>query len=480
MELNRKNQFPMTLKAILVNDKLNKDNHKAYETFGHHDDQYIIFEDHFNGDELYRAIRKFLNEKKESVNVDFDSFLNITKDDERHCTIFTILISAIEYVESTPWTMKSKPAKKPTHNVLCTQINDYKTAYEKNLVVAKAQTFTRHLQDMPPNLMVPVQFIEEVKAFYKDIKNVTIKTMDMKELSKKGMNLFVGVGKAATDPRRQPHLITIEYNGNPTDKDTKYAFVGKGVCFDAGGYSLKPGGHMRNMKYDMSGAAAVAGSVYAMAKNGVKANVVGVMPLVMNLIGQDAQLVDDIIKSYSGKTVEIDNTDAEGRLILADSLYYAATDLKATHLIDIATLTGAMVYALGETYSGVWTTSDCLWNKVECAAHKSGELVWRLPFHHDFKDLLKAPFADIANSCSSPLGGSSRAAMFLKEFTNNVPYIHFDVAGTADAKGRGAGIMVKTFYKMAMDQASDCCKCDGSSCSDHRAKGCNSGSCKTK
>ncbi|MBQ5500797.1 MAG: leucyl aminopeptidase, partial [Mycoplasmataceae bacterium] len=233
------------------------------------------------------------------------------------------------------------------------------------------------------------------------------------------------------------------------DKPTT-ALVGKGVCFDSGGYDLKPAPHMRWMKFDMSGAATVMGTVLALAKNKVKTNVVALGAMVANEIGPNAQHPDDIWQSYSGKYVEIDNTDAEGRLIMADAIAYAVKDLKeelkVNRLIDISTLTGAMIYALGDTFTGVWCTKDNSWQKYELAAKEAGELVWRMPFHKDFLDMLKSDIADISNSVSKPQGGSSRAAEFLKFFTDGIDYIHLDVAGTTDRNNKGQASMLRSMY----------------------------------
>lgn len=452
MTLNKKTEFVYELKAVSVDHKIAgfEKETKENSIFGgvHQKEQYLILTPEFDSNELSRTLVKFLEKSSKSVSVDLDSFLKLVPE-SRWASLINIVVSALEYVEVTPYSAKTTKVEKNEHNlVFDSKFNDLVSKFSN---LAKSQSFTRTLQDTPPNKMTPGDFEEQVKEFFKGIDNVKITVLDRSELTKKGMNLLVGVGAAALSEKYQPRLVVIEYNNNPETKE-KYAFVGKGVCFDTGGYNVKTGPNMRWMKFDMSGAAIVSSTVRALALNNEKVNVVAVCPLVFNLIGPESHRPDDVLVSYNGKTVEMDNTDAEGRLILADSLTYAVRDLKASKLFDIATLTGAMIYALGDTYSGVWATNNDIWKEVEVAADYAGELVWRLPFHNDFLGMLKSDVADIANSVSDPRGGSSRAACFLKEFTENTPYAHFDVAITADVGHKGTGVMVKTFYRIAQNQ----------------------------
>lgn len=433
-----------------------EDHKTENEIFNSDMDKYhLVLGDKMDADELFRSISKFVaTQKKDGFDIDGDAILKQLKEDDRARVIST-LVRAIEYGSVVPWSAKTDVKPLPEHNLILTKAEDKKIA-EERLVVAEAQTMARRLQDMPSNLMTPGGFEKEIKNIFKSVKNVEITVMDRAQLTKKGMNLLVGVGQGATRDDDQPRLLVLKYFADPEHKNDISAYVGKGVCFDSGGYNLKPGNHMRWMKYDMSGAAISAMTIYALAKNNVKVNAYAVCPLVLNLISSVAQRPDDVITSYSGKTVEIDNTDAEGRLILADSLTYAAKDLHATRILDIATLTGAMMFALGDTYTGVWATKECLWDKIQTAADEAGELIWRLPFHHDFKDLLKSNFADIANSVSDLRGGSSRAAAFLREFTEGVPYGHFDIAATGDKGNVGTGIILNTFYNLAKIPQTPC------------------------
>lgn len=419
-------------------------------------DYYVILDSNskFEPDELFRVIAKFIkSQTRHEFTIDGDSFLSLVAKDEATVeAMVTALVSSINYGSVTPWSMKKADieAKKLEHNLVLSNNVDFA---KEMMVVAEAQTVARRLQDMPSNIMRPGDFEIEVRNLFNGL-NVEIEVLDEKQLSEKGMNMMLSVGLGATQPFDKSRMMVIKYMGNP-ETTNKYAFVGKGVCFDTGGYSLKPAAHMRWMKYDMSGAAIMAATVYALAKNNVKTNAIAVMPLVLNLIGNLAQRPDDVRVAYNGKTVEIDNTDAEGRLILGDAITYAAKDLDATKIFDAATLTGAMIYCLGDTFTGVWTTDDQTWMEIVKATRTSGELIWRLPFHHDFLDLLDSNFADIANSVSDIRGGSSRAASFLKFFAEGKTLSHFDIAGTADkshygqAGHRGTGVMVKTFYNIA-------------------------------
>lgn len=443
------------LQAVAVNHELKgfEDNKTPYMIFNNDMNTYnIVLEKEVNGDELFRSLSKFFaGQTKHNFDLDFDSFMKRVDPKETE-KLVTVVINAMEYGSVVPWSLNKELTKNKPENVFVTADAKVAKLAEEKLVIAEDRTFVRRLQDMPSNLMVPGTFEKEIREFFHGL-NVKITVLNKDELVKKGMNLLVGVGQGAQEDMDQPRLMVVEYLGNPDNKNELIGFIGKGVCFDSGGMNLKPGNHMRWMKYDMSGAAIVAGTVHALVANKVKTNAVAVMPLVLNLIDNKAQRPDDVLVSYNGMSVEIDNTDAEGRLILADAITYAVRDLKVTEIYDIATLTGAMIYALGDTYTGVWTSNDALWADVLTNADACGELVWRLPFHHDFKDLLKSKYADIANSVSDARGGSSRAAMFLKQFTEDLPYAHFDVAATADKGNTGTGIMLNTFYNVAKNKA---------------------------
>lgn len=443
----RKNDF--ILKAIDSNHKFDKfsDLKQTYTIFNpNYNDYYLIIDKKIDGNELFRAITKFIASCKiHSFDIDVKSFLDYTEKSE-HEKVIQILVMSTIYANDKPWTLNSNQTKSTIdHNLIIPQ--EYFDLANEYKIVANDRNFARKLQDMPSNLITPGGFETMMVEHLKKLNHVKVTVLNEKELAKNNMNLLLAVGQGAQKETDKPRLIIAKYLPNPNDKNIM-AFVGKGVCFDTGGLNIKPGSHMRWMKYDMSGAAIVGSLIHSLATNNINKNVIAVMPLVLNLASSSSYRPDDVIVGHSGKSVEIDNTDAEGRLILADAISYAAKNLEASEIYDIATLTGAMIYALGDTYTGVWSTNDKLYDNVLIASNLAGELVWRLPFHHDFKDLLKSNFADISNSVSDPRGGSSRAACFLKEFTHNKEYVHFDVAGTADKGNVGTGIMLHTFYNL--------------------------------
>lgn len=269
-------------------------------------------------------------------------------------------------------------------------------------------------------------------------------------MQEKGLLASYSVGKGSDN---QPRFIVMEYL-NDKDSNERLGLVGKGITYDSGGYSLKPSDSMKTMFDDMSGAATVIGSIYAMAKANLKANVVGCIAACENAVSGHSYKPGDIIGSLSGKTIEIDNTDAEGRVTLADSVYYTATELKATRVIDLATLTGACLIALGEVYTGAVTNNQEFLDEVVKSAKVSGERIWQLPTHPLLGKLNDSRVADIKNS-GGRLGGTITAGMFIGEFVNNLPWVHLDIAGTAYLSSAyeylplgATGVHVKTLFNL--------------------------------
>lgn len=446
--LNRKQ---MTFKALDIKDALNIENKKAYETF--EKDNIVYFMVDKTKMDLPRIddyIRRATENYKKDIEADLTSFIEVfgliaEVDIE---DLLTVLVVAFRFNQKIPFTMKQKVEQ--GYKLKYTVSEKYKDIITNAIVISDAQYFCRNLQDRPSSQIYPESFVEEVKKLFADIQDkVSISVLNKEDLKREKMNLLLGVNAGSV---REPRLICVEYLNNPTSNE-KFAYVGKGITYDSGGMNIKTMNYMRWMKFDMSGAAAVMSTVYALAKNNVKANVVAIGAMTENLPGATAIRPDDIIVSHSGKTVEIDNTDAEGRLVLADALSYAVKKYNATKLVDIATLTGAMVFSLGDTFSGVWATSDRDWNVFEKIAYQSGEYVWRLPLHEDYRKILDSRIADIANCNSNDRrAGSSSAACFLVEFTHGVDYIHLDVALTTDVKNMGQGTMIKTLYNFAKTQ----------------------------
>ncbi len=437
-----------TLVAISISSDLNTDSKKVFETFEKEEKIYFAMPTNMIEADvpLYTSrIHNYFKGLKKSIKVDVDSFASFKNENLKRCSLVVNLICAMKFFEKDPFTMKTKDINEYNHELVYS--DEHSECVRKALNIAESQFFCRRLQDTPSDIINPITFVENVIKEFEQVKDkVTIRVMDKKELEEKGMNLILAVNKGSVI---EPRFMTIEYRNSSSNE--LYAYVGKGITYDSGGMSLKPSSAMRWMKYDMSGAAIVASTVLALAKNSVQTNVVAVIPLTENMLSPTAVRPDDIVKSYSGLTVEIDNTDAEGRLILADALTYASKDLKATKIFDVATLTGAMVFSLGDTFSGCWSTSDLDWKLVNKSANRGGEFVWRLPFHEDFLKPLKSDLADFKNSSNDRNAGSSRAACFLKEFTLGTNYVHFDVAATADKNDRGQGVLIKTLYRIALD-----------------------------
>jgi len=254
--------------------------------------------------------------------------------------------------------------------------------------------------------------------------------LDEKQLKKMGCNLILAVGGSAAEAD-QPRLIIMHYQGAGKGAPTQ-AIVGKGIMFDTGGYNVKPGNSMRGMKFDMCGAAAVLGAMHALAARKAKVNVVGVMSCAMNMIGTTPFVMDSIYTAYNGMTVEIGHTDAEGRLVLADAVAYTIDKFAPENLVDLATLTGACMVALGGKYAGLFTNKDALGNALKRAGESVGELLWELPSDDLYQS--KSEVADICNDSAGGYGGASVGATFVKKFVGKTPWAHLDIAGVANAE----------------------------------------------
>ena len=303
-------------------------------------------------------------------------------------------------------------------------------AVETARVYSEAQNRARDLQSTPANFATPSFLAARAEEIAAGHDAVTVDVLGPEQIAAKGMGGLVAVNRGGGEPSR---LIVLRYAGGGSGPTL--GLVGKGVTFDTGGISLKPGAGMQEMKYDMSGAAAVLESVAAIAELGLAVDLVAVVPSTENMPSGSAIKPGDVITQYNGKTVEVNNTDAEGRLILADALAYAV-ELGAERLVDLATLTGAVVIALGSTYAAVIANDDELAGAVAAAGEESGELTWRLPLHPEFKELMKGTVADLSNLASKRKAGTITAAAFLEEFVGETPWAHIDIAGTAWEVGR--------------------------------------------
>ncbi len=326
-------------------------------------------------------------------------------------------------------------------------------AVETARVYSEAANRARDLQETPANSMKPEDLAARAEEIAAANDAVTVEVHDGDWIREKGMGGLAAVSQAGpVDPR----LIVLRYNGGG-DGPT-LGFVGKGVTFDTGGISLKPGAGMSEMKYDMSAAAAVIEATAAIAELGLPVNLISVVPATENMPSGTAVKPGDVITQYNGKTVEVNNTDAEGRLILADALAYAI-EQGAERVIDLATLTGAVLFALGSTYAAVISNDDALATELSAAGDESGELVWRLPLHPEYREMMNGTVADLSNLASKREAGTITASAFLQEFVGETPWAHIDIAGTAWDVGRaytgkgGSGYGVRLLVQLARDLA---------------------------
>lgn len=291
--------------------------------------------------------------------------------------------------------------------------------------VADGVYLTRDLVNEPANQLNPAEFVNRIKKL--ESLGLMVEVINKEKMQELGFGALLGVAQGSNN---EPYTVVMQWKGNPDDKDPPLAFLGKGVTFDSGGISLKPANGMEDMKMDMAGAATVTGLMSVLAKRKAKVNVIGVVGLVENMVSGHAQRPGDIVRSASGQTIEVLNTDAEGRLVLADLLWYTQDRFKPRFMVNLATLTGAMVVALGYEYAGLFSNDDELAGKLSTTGHDSGEKLWRMPMGDAYDRAINSDFADMKNIGGRD-GGSITAAQFLKRFVNDTPWAHLDIAGTA-------------------------------------------------
>ncbi len=324
-----------------------------------------------------------------------------------------------------------KPDDKPKlklFTLLCLDVAGAKKAFLPLNAVAEGVRLTRELQSEPANIIHPESMAARARELIR--LGVKVEILGEAQMKRLGMNALLGVGQGSI---RESKLVVMRWSGARNKQAAPVAIVGKGVTFDSGGISIKPAGGMEEMKWDMSGAAVVYGLMKALAGRKAKVNVVGVAGLVENMPSGAAQRPGDVVRSMSGQTIEVINTDAEGRLVLADALWYCQNRFKPTAMIDLATLTGAILVALGSEYAGLFSNDDKLCERLTSAGETVGEPLWRLPMGEAYDKMIKSDIADMKN-IGDGKAGSITAAQFLKRFVNNVPWAHLDIAGTAWAK----------------------------------------------
>jgi len=380
----------------------------------------------------------------ESLGAKFHSFINYDKKNDYFVNSDTInhrienfighFLHGLKLRSYEFNTYKSKKDKKLISVNVIGNKNKISTQNQLRFKALEEGTFyARDLVSEPGNILHPDEYAKRLRVLKKI--GLKINIYDEKKLKKKGMNALLGVGQGSI---RGTYLVTIEWNG--LRNNTKpLAFVGKGVCFDTGGISLKPAKFMEDMTYDMAGSATVVGLMKNLALRKAKVNAVGVVGLVENMPGGNAQRPGDIVKSYSGKTIEILNTDAEGRLVLADALTFTENKFKPKFIVDLATLTGAIIVSLGSEYAGLFSNDDKLSNQLLKAGEKVDEKLWRMPLHKNFDKLIDSKNADMQNINYVGGAGSTTAAQFLQRFIiNKTPWAHLDIAGMAFSKYGGA------------------------------------------
>jgi leucyl aminopeptidase len=299
-----------------------------------------------------------------------------------------------------------------------------KKAFAPDDHIVDGVLIARDLVNEPPNVLFPVEFARRASQLRK--LGVDIDVLDVKAMTKLGMGALLGVGQGSTQPSR---TVIMRWNGGKKG-DQPVAFIGKGVCFDTGGISIKPASGMEDMKGDMGGAACVVGLMHALAARKARVNAVGAIGIVENMPDGNAQRPGDIVTSMSGQTIEIINTDAEGRLVLADVLWYVKEKFKPKFMIDLATLTGAILVALGTEYAGLFSNNNQLAERLTTVGQATGERVWRMPLGPEYDKQIDSQFADMKNT-GNRNGGSITAAQFLQRFVDDTPWAHLDIAGTA-------------------------------------------------
>ena len=310
--------------------------------------------------------------------------------------------------------------------VLCEDPAAAKAAWAPRRAVAQGVFLARDLVSEPANVLDPPEFADRLRALEK--LGVEVEVLGLKEMRKLGFGALLGVAQGSV---KEPRTVVMRWNGSGAKKPEKpLCFVGKGVTFDTGGISIKPAAGMEDMKWDMAGAGTVAGLMAALAGRRAKADVIGIVGLVENMPSGNAQRPGDVVRSASGQTIEVINTDAEGRLVLADVMWYAKKRFEPAFMIDLATLTGAIIVALGHEHAGLFSNDDGLAGRIEAAGKATGELAWRMPLGDAYDRQIRSDIADMKNVGGRP-GGSITAAQFIGRFVDGCPWAHLDIAGTA-------------------------------------------------
>ena len=375
------------------------------------------------GGSVYDKIKLF-----ENSNIFFETQIYLKKNQKVFLLNFFLGFFSKSY-KFLDYKIKNTNKEKIKNISIITSFNVSKIINESKNIYSGIN-LTRNLVTLPANILNPKKFVDEIIKLKK--VGLKIEVLNEAQMKKLGMNALLGVGQGSSN---DSYMAIMSWQGNKTSRDKPLAFIGKGVCFDTGGISLKPAKFMEDMKYDMGGAGTVTGLMATLALRKAKINAVGIVGLVENMADGNAQRPGDVVKSYSGQSIEILNTDAEGRLVLADCIAYAEDRFKPKFIINLATLTGAIVVALGNEYAGLFSNDDKLANQIQEVSLKDNEKAWRLPLNENFDKLMDSKIADMQNINYSGGAGSITAAQFLQRFIRNkTPWAHLDIAGMAWTK----------------------------------------------
>ena len=375
------------------------------------------------GGSVYDNIKLF-----ENSNIFFETQIYLKKNQKVFLLNFFLGFFSKSY-KFLDYKIKNTNKEKIKNISIITSFNVSKIINESQNIYSGIK-LTRNLVTLPANILNPKKFVDEIIKLKK--VGLKIEVLNEAQMKKLGMNALLGVGQGSSN---DSYMAIMSWQGNKTSRDKPLAFIGKGVCFDTGGISLKPAKFMEDMKYDMGGAGTVTGLMATLALRKAKINAVGIVGLVENMADGNAQRPGDVVKSYSGQSIEILNTDAEGRLVLADCISYAEDRFKPKFIINLATLTGAIVVALGNEYAGLFSNDDKLANQIQEVSLKDNEKAWRLPLNEIFDKLMDSKIADMQNINYSGGAGSITAAQFLQRFIRNkTPWAHLDIAGMAWTK----------------------------------------------
>lgn len=401
-----------------------------------------------------KAIKKAIELKAKKVSLNMISNEKLSIEDTIKSTIEGIGLGEYKFDKYKTEVNENLEIEVSICNDEIANLNSINEYIDEASILVETTKLARDLVNEPANILYPETLAEKVVSSGNKY-GFQVEVFDETKINEFGMQSFLSVAKGSEKP---PRLIVMRYFGDESKKDDTLGLVGKGVTYDSGGYSIKPTSSMDSMKSDMGGAAAVIGAISAIAKNKLKINVIGVIAACENLISGGAYKPGDIIGSMAGKYIEVLNTDAEGRLTLIDAVHYIIEKEKVTKVIDVATLTGAALVALGVTTTAVIANNDEFYKDLESASFKADEKVWRLPNFDDYKKLIKSDIADLKN-VGGRNAGTITAGLFIGEFVQNKPWLHLDIAGTAWTEKEGSyyskggtGVGVRTLYYLAKNK----------------------------